>query len=98
MQRERHAVHLPGRRLQRNAQRRVADCFPVTIAVTIVVAFGLALRVAESFTIAVAGPDRAAAAITYSASGVAVTGGRCIARSHPNLGKNDERKPVSRQR
>jgi hypothetical protein len=94
MQRAGHAVHLSGRWLQRNAQRRVADCFPVTI----VVAFGIALPVAESFTIAVAGPDRAAAAITNSASGVAVTGGRCIARSNPYLGKNDERKPVSRQR
>jgi hypothetical protein len=95
MQREGHAVHLPGGRLQRNAELRIADCFSVTIAFAF--AFGIALRVAECFTIAVAGPDRAAA-ITYSASGVAVTGGRCIARSHPNLGKNDERKPVSRQR
>jgi hypothetical protein len=98
VQRQGHAVHLPGGRLQRNAQRVVADCFPFTIVVTIVVAFGIALCVAESLTIAVAGPDSAAATITYSASGVAVTGGRCIAQSNPNVGKNDERKPVPRQR
>jgi len=66
----------------------VADCFPVTI----VVAFGIALRVAESFTSPSPVPT-ARAAITYSASASPYR--RALHRPvPPNLGKNDERKPV----
>ena len=85
-----HAVHLPGRRLQRHPEPHFRNRFPLGFAVTIGITFGFG----QPNPIAVADPNTATR-IAYTAAAHHLAGRRL---ANADLGQDDERKPVPRQR